>query len=68
MSAPEHPLWQLIEPTESYLRSARPQDRPGEYDIELSKAISLKRIADALERVGECADGIHPSAFRVVSQ
>lgn len=36
--------------------------------IRLSQAISLKRIADSLERIGECADGIHPSAFRVVQQ
>lgn len=35
---------------------------------QVSTAISLKRIADALERISECADGIHPSAFRVVNQ
>lgn len=34
----------------------------------VSIAISLKRIADALERIGECADGVHPSAFRVTRQ
>lgn len=34
--------------------------------FQLSQAISLKRIADALEKVSDCADGIHPSAFRVV--
>jgi hypothetical protein len=46
MSAPEHPAWQKLEPMESAARAAsRP---PGEYAIELSKAISLKRIADVL--------------------
>ena len=35
---------------------------------QVSTAISLKRIADALERISACADGIHPSAFRVVRQ
>jgi hypothetical protein len=55
MSAPEHPAWQHIEPEamiaiidEGTLRTFA----PGEHAIELSKAISLKRIADALAPEG----------------
>lgn len=36
--------------------------------IRLSIALSLKRIADSLDRIGACADGIHPSAFRIIKQ
>jgi hypothetical protein len=49
-------------------------DAPGmqsmayESEVGYSKAISLKRIADALERISECADGVHPSAFRIIKQ
>jgi hypothetical protein len=34
----------------------------------VSIGISLKRIADAAEKIAECADGVHPSAFRTVVQ
>ena len=39
-----------------------------DFDPAISTAISLKRIADALGRLAECADGVHPSAFRVLNQ
>jgi hypothetical protein len=28
----------------------------------------VSRIADAAQRIGECADGVHPSAFRTFPQ
>lgn len=52
-----HPSWDGIEPAVS--DAAYPQnfsDWPGEHAIELSKAISLKRIADALS--GEDGEGV----------
>lgn len=65
--ADRHPAWDRIEPEAQGL--ARHHDIiPGEHAIELSKAISLKRIADAAEAIAACADGIHPSAFRVIQQ
>jgi hypothetical protein len=39
-----------------------------EHAPQVSLAISAKRIADALERISQCADGVHPSAFRVFRQ
>lgn len=39
-----------------------------EHAPKVSLAISAKRIADALEKLAACADGIHPSAFRVIKQ
>lgn len=54
MSGPEpqqHPAWQGLEPSAITLQAegrARSY-APGEHAIELSKAISLKRIADALD-------------------
>ena len=48
--ADPHPAWDRIEPEAQEL--ARHLDiLPGEHAIELSKAISLKRLADALESV-----------------
>lgn len=40
--------------------------RYGDFDTVClaSIAVSLKRLADAAEKVAECADGIHLSAFR----
>lgn len=55
-------LADLIEPAAIEARA----DHDGQ--VRLSTAISLKRIADAVERIGECADGVHPSAFRVIEQ
>ena len=50
--ADPHPAWERIEPEAREL--ARHHDIiPGEHAIELSKAISLKRIADALSGQGE---------------
>lgn len=50
--ADQHPAWAKIEP--DVLSLARfPDSEPGEHAIELSKAISLKRIADALSGQGE---------------
>lgn len=56
-----HPAWDQIERDVTFDpgndRTARAH-RPGEHEIELSKAISLKRIADLLEKAtGECGDG-----------
>lgn len=48
MSEQPHPAWDQIEPAAKAARSDQAY-RPGEHDIELSKAISLKRIADALD-------------------
>lgn len=46
--ADRHPAWDRIEPEASEL--ARHHDLiPGEHAIELSKAISLKRLADMLK-------------------
>jgi hypothetical protein len=59
MSAPEpsdHPAWCLIEPA-VVQNGNRRQYAPGQHEIELSKAISLKRIADHLS-------GIRRSAIR----
>lgn len=39
-----------------------------EHAPEISLAISAKRIADALEKLAACADGVHPSAFRIIKQ
>ena len=62
MSAPEqHPAWQGLEPSAlSEATVALMNYMPGEHFIELSKAISAKRTADALERLAEIlgpADG-----------
>ncbi len=57
MSAPEpeqHPAWRGLEA--AAISEATPAVlpyKPGEHAIELSKAISLKRIADALTGTGE---------------
>ena len=62
-----HPAWERVEPEAREL--ARHHEMiPGEHAIELSKAISLKRIADAAEAIAACADGVHPSAFRIIRQ
>lgn len=37
-------------------------------DMLLGVATDIGRIADALEKLSECADGVHPSAFRVIKQ
>lgn len=37
-------------------------------DILLAFFADVGRIADAAEKVAECADGVHPSAFRVIPQ
>lgn len=72
--ADRHPAWDRIEPEAQGL--ARHHDIiPGEHAIELSKAISLKRIADALaglsgplntygETIGECIQGQHERGLR----
>jgi hypothetical protein len=72
--ADRHPAWDRIEPEACEL--ARHHDLiPGEHAIELSKAISLKRIADALgglsgplnaygETIGECIQGQHERGLR----
>jgi len=65
--ADRHPAWERIEPEAGDL--ARHHDlQPGEHAIELSKAISLKRLADAAESIAACSDGVHPSAFRIIRQ
>lgn len=43
-----HPAWDEIEPS-ARVDGGPSYARPGEHEIELSKAISLKRIADALD-------------------
>lgn len=48
----QHPAWDQIESGahgDFDAESVVWRSRPGEHDIELSKAISLKRIADALD-------------------
>lgn len=45
--ADQHPAWAKIEP-EALSLARFPDSEPGEHAIELSKAISLKRIADHL--------------------
>lgn len=47
-----HPSWKLIEPGVCKAPEQSDQYLPHEHEIELSKAISLKRIADALAPVG----------------
>ena len=65
--ADPHPAWERIEPEAREL--AHHHDIiPGEHAIELPKAISLKRIADAAEAIAACADGVHPSSFRIIRQ
>lgn len=53
MSDTKHPAWDRLEPGIEHERAERLQSyyeaRPGEHEIELSKAISLKRIADTLD-------------------
>ena len=47
---PDHPAWERVEPEAREL--ARHHEMiPGEHAIELSKAISLKRLADAIEGI-----------------
>jgi hypothetical protein len=46
-----HPGHAAIEPAAKVESDRLPQYAPGEHEIELSKAISLKRIADALNPV-----------------
>jgi hypothetical protein len=49
--------------------AARIEEQLGNQPTALdSIAVSLTRIADSLAAIAECADGIHPSAFRVSSQ
>lgn len=43
-----HPAWEQIEAAAGEGHRIHHDFRPGEHEIELSKAISLKRIADAL--------------------
>jgi hypothetical protein len=74
MSDEQHPAWDQIEPGALRWPVA---DRPPltDSEIELSKAISLKRIADALttlsgplnsygETIGECIQGQHERGLR----
>lgn len=74
---PRHPAWDQIEPDVVVIERGTAQFalRPGEHEIELSKAISLKRIADALtglagplnaygETIGECIQGQHERGLR----
>ena len=49
MAAKDHPAWDQIEGAAKIGSRSPSNIRPGEHEIELSKAISLKRIADALE-------------------
>lgn len=46
-----HPAWDQIEPDVRFdpLSVSDRHNRPGEHEIELSRAISLKRIADVAE-------------------
>lgn len=52
------------------------QPSKAEQNAALSEGVDLlfdfladvKRIANAAEKLGECADGVHPSAFRTVAQ
>lgn len=46
-----HPAWDQIEPNVRFdpLSASDRHNRPGEHEIALSQAISLKRIADALD-------------------
>lgn len=50
MGSERHPAWDQIESDVCVERDFPGVLRPGEHEIELSKAISLKRIADAIER------------------
>lgn len=53
MSFDRHSTWDEIEPSAAIdVRPSSLFSRPGEHEIELSKAISLKRIADALTGFG----------------
>jgi len=51
-----HPAWANLEPNivsaPSRVSPSYFETRPGEHEIELSKAISLKRIADVLAPAG----------------
>lgn len=67
MERPKNATEQAVERMESPVEKLNFLPSLGEA-AQVSTAISLKRIADALERISECADGIHPSAFRVVNQ
>lgn len=44
----KHPAWDEIEPIAKVQSQTPTTVRPGEHEIQLSIAISLKRIADAL--------------------
>lgn len=44
----QHPAWDEIEGAATVNAKTPTTVQPGEHEIELSKAISLKRIADAL--------------------
>lgn len=48
MADERHPAWDQIEPAACVGHRVPDGIRPGEHEIELSKAISLKRIADDL--------------------
>ena len=57
---------------------AATNDKPSDEEIGLALAegvdlllgffADVGRLAEAAEKVAECADGVHPSAFRVIPQ
>jgi hypothetical protein len=49
----------------AYLIETQLANQPTAMD---SIAVSLSRIADSLAAIAACADGIHPSAFRISNQ